>query len=87
MRRTYDVPFRRAGLAGLVAALILLCLPGTSIAGGAPDTTPALKDGSGLLHNGAGYGSPRERRSCAPCSASCTGSAGSRVPWTGCTAP
>jgi peptidoglycan hydrolase-like protein with peptidoglycan-binding domain/DNA invertase Pin-like site-specific DNA recombinase len=56
MRRTYDVPFSRAGLAGLVAALILLCLPGTSIAGGASDTTPALEAGSGLLQYGAGYG-------------------------------
>jgi peptidoglycan hydrolase-like protein with peptidoglycan-binding domain/DNA invertase Pin-like site-specific DNA recombinase len=43
-------------LAGLVAALILLCLPGTSIAGGASDTTTALKAGSGLLQYGAGYG-------------------------------
>jgi peptidoglycan hydrolase-like protein with peptidoglycan-binding domain/DNA invertase Pin-like site-specific DNA recombinase len=55
MRRTYDVPFSRAGLAGLVAALVLLCLPGTSIAGGASDTTPALEAGSGLLQYGAGY--------------------------------
>jgi len=57
MRRTYCVPFSRAGLAGLLAALVLLCLPGTSIAG-APDTTPALTDGSGLLQHGAGYGQP-----------------------------
>jgi peptidoglycan hydrolase-like protein with peptidoglycan-binding domain/DNA invertase Pin-like site-specific DNA recombinase len=56
MQRTYGVPFSRAGLAGLVAALILLCLPGTSIAGGASDTTTALKAGSGLLQYGAGYG-------------------------------
>ena len=56
MRRTYRVPFSRAGLAGLMAALILLCLPGTSIAGGASDTTPALAAGSGLLQYGAGYG-------------------------------
>jgi peptidoglycan hydrolase-like protein with peptidoglycan-binding domain/DNA invertase Pin-like site-specific DNA recombinase len=56
MRRTYGVPFSRAGLAGLMAALILLCLPGTSIAGGASDTTPALEAGSGLLQYGAGYG-------------------------------
>jgi peptidoglycan hydrolase-like protein with peptidoglycan-binding domain/DNA invertase Pin-like site-specific DNA recombinase len=38
-----------------MAALILLCLPGTSIAGGASDTTPALKAGSSLLQYGAGY--------------------------------
>ena len=56
MQRTHCVPFSRVGLAGLLAALVLLCLPGTSIAGGAPDTTPALKDGSGLLLHGAGYG-------------------------------
>ena len=56
MRRTYRVPFSRAGLAGLMAALVLLCLPGTSIAGGASDTTPALAAGSGLLQYGAGYG-------------------------------
>ena len=47
MRRTYEVPFSRAGLAGLVAALVLLCLPGTSIA-----------SGPGLLGYGAGYGTP-----------------------------
>jgi peptidoglycan hydrolase-like protein with peptidoglycan-binding domain/DNA invertase Pin-like site-specific DNA recombinase len=44
MRRTYDVPFSRAGLAGLLAALVLLCLPGTSIAA------------AGLLQYGDGYG-------------------------------
>jgi hypothetical protein len=48
MRRTYEVPFRGAGLAGLVAALVLLCLPGTSIA-----------SGSSLLGYGAGYGTPQ----------------------------
>jgi peptidoglycan hydrolase-like protein with peptidoglycan-binding domain/DNA invertase Pin-like site-specific DNA recombinase len=57
MRRTYEVPFSRAGLAGLLAALILLCLPGTSIAGGASNTSSAL--GSGLLQYGAGYGKPK----------------------------
>jgi peptidoglycan hydrolase-like protein with peptidoglycan-binding domain/DNA invertase Pin-like site-specific DNA recombinase len=56
MRRTYDVPFSRAGLAGLLAALVLLCLPGTSIAGGASNTSSTL--GSGLLQYGAGYGKP-----------------------------
>jgi peptidoglycan hydrolase-like protein with peptidoglycan-binding domain/DNA invertase Pin-like site-specific DNA recombinase len=56
MRRTYQVPFSRAGLAGLVAALVLLCLPGTSIAGGASNTSRA--PGSGLLEYGAGYGKP-----------------------------
>jgi peptidoglycan hydrolase-like protein with peptidoglycan-binding domain/DNA invertase Pin-like site-specific DNA recombinase len=57
MRRTYQVPFSRAGLAGLLAALVLLCLPGTSFAGGASNTSSAL--GSGLLHYGAGYGKPK----------------------------
>src|SRR5215216_738350 len=56
MRRTYRVPFSRAGLAGLMAALVLLCLPGTSIAGGASDTSLAPQSGSSLLRYGAGYG-------------------------------
>ena len=56
MRRTYGVPFSRAGLAGLMAALVLLCLPGTSIAGGASDTSSAPNAASGLLQYGAGYG-------------------------------
>jgi peptidoglycan hydrolase-like protein with peptidoglycan-binding domain/DNA invertase Pin-like site-specific DNA recombinase len=56
MRRTYDVPFSRAGLAGLLAALTLLCLPGTSIAGGASESSPALAAGTGLLQYGDGYG-------------------------------
>jgi peptidoglycan hydrolase-like protein with peptidoglycan-binding domain/DNA invertase Pin-like site-specific DNA recombinase len=55
MRRTYFVPFSRAGLAGLMAALVLLCLPGTSIAGGASDTSSASKASSTLLQYGAGY--------------------------------
>src|SRR3954471_12408415 len=57
MRRTYRVPFSRAGLAGLVAALVLLCLPGTSIAGGSSGTSTA--SGQSLLQYGAGYGKPR----------------------------
>ena len=56
MRRTYRVPFSRAGLAGLMAALVLLCLPGTSIAGGTSDTSSASKASSTLLQYGAGYG-------------------------------
>ena len=55
MRRTYFVPFSRAGLAGLMAALVLLCLPGTSIAGGASDTS-STPDAASLLQYGAGYG-------------------------------
>ena len=56
MRRTYDVPFGRAGLVGLLAALVLLCLPGTSIAGGASDTSSASRSASSLLQYGDGYG-------------------------------
>jgi peptidoglycan hydrolase-like protein with peptidoglycan-binding domain/DNA invertase Pin-like site-specific DNA recombinase len=55
MRRTYPVPFGRTGLAGLLAALALLCLPGTSIAGGASDSSPALASGPTLQY-GAGFG-------------------------------
>jgi len=40
-----------------LAALVLLCLPGTSIAGGASNTSSTL--GSGLLQYGAGYGKPK----------------------------
>ena len=56
MRRTYFVPFSRAGLAGLMAALVLLCLPGTSIAGGASDTSSASQAGQTRLQYGVGYG-------------------------------
>ena len=56
MRRTYRVPFSRAGLVGLMAALVLLCLPGTSIAGGASDTSSASQARQALLQYGAGYG-------------------------------
>jgi peptidoglycan hydrolase-like protein with peptidoglycan-binding domain/DNA invertase Pin-like site-specific DNA recombinase len=56
MRRTYRVPFSGAGLAGLLAALVLLCLPGTSIAGGTSDTSSASKASQTVLQYGAGYG-------------------------------
>jgi peptidoglycan hydrolase-like protein with peptidoglycan-binding domain/DNA invertase Pin-like site-specific DNA recombinase len=56
MRRTYRVPFSRAGLAGLLAALVLLCLPGASIAGGASDSSSALASGPAVLQYGDGYG-------------------------------
>ena len=56
MRGTYRVPFGRAGLVGLLAALVLLWLPGTSIAGGASDTSSASQAGQALLQYGAGYG-------------------------------
>src|SRR3954471_9382976 len=57
MQRTYRVPRARAGLVGLVAVLVLLALPGTSIAGGVSDSTRSGSvAGSGLLQRGAGYG-------------------------------
>jgi peptidoglycan hydrolase-like protein with peptidoglycan-binding domain/DNA invertase Pin-like site-specific DNA recombinase len=53
MQRTYDVP---AGRAGLVAMLVLLALPGTSIAGGASQSTrDASESTASLLQLGAGY--------------------------------
>jgi peptidoglycan hydrolase-like protein with peptidoglycan-binding domain/DNA invertase Pin-like site-specific DNA recombinase len=39
-----------------LAALTLLCLPGTSIAGGASESSSALAAGTGLLQYGDGYG-------------------------------
>jgi peptidoglycan hydrolase-like protein with peptidoglycan-binding domain/DNA invertase Pin-like site-specific DNA recombinase len=39
-----------------LVALTLLCLPGTSIAGGS-ESSPALATGTGLLQHGDGYGS------------------------------
>src|SRR5918999_3624153 len=56
MQRTYDVPAVRAGLVALVATLLLLALPGTSIAGGSSQSTrPASEANAGLLQLGAGY--------------------------------
>ena len=86
MQRTYGVPFSRAGLAGLMAALVLLWLPGTSIAGGASDTSSASTASSGLLQYGAGYGKANGAPPCASFSARCGGWAGSPARWTGCTA-
>jgi peptidoglycan hydrolase-like protein with peptidoglycan-binding domain/DNA invertase Pin-like site-specific DNA recombinase len=66
MQRTYDVPVARAGLVALVATLVLLALPGTSIAGGASESTrTASAADASLLQFGAGYattaGAPRVR--------------------------
>jgi peptidoglycan hydrolase-like protein with peptidoglycan-binding domain/DNA invertase Pin-like site-specific DNA recombinase len=59
MQRTYDVPVARAGLVALVATLVLLALPGTSIAGGASESTrTASAADAGLLQFGAGYATP-----------------------------
>jgi peptidoglycan hydrolase-like protein with peptidoglycan-binding domain/DNA invertase Pin-like site-specific DNA recombinase len=56
MQRTYDVPAVRAGLVALVATLLLLALPGTSIAGGASQSTRSSSEANaGLLQLGAGY--------------------------------
>jgi peptidoglycan hydrolase-like protein with peptidoglycan-binding domain/DNA invertase Pin-like site-specific DNA recombinase len=56
MQRTYDVPAVRAGLVALVATLLLLALPGTSIAGGASQSTRSASEAdAGLLQLGAGY--------------------------------
>jgi peptidoglycan hydrolase-like protein with peptidoglycan-binding domain len=61
MQRTYDVPVVRAGLVAIVAMLVLLALPGTSIASGASESTrTASKAGAGLLQLGAGYAAAGE---------------------------
>jgi peptidoglycan hydrolase-like protein with peptidoglycan-binding domain/DNA invertase Pin-like site-specific DNA recombinase len=58
MQRTYDVPLVRAGLAAL---LVLLVLPGTSIAGGASESTRGSSEATaGLLQLGAGYAAAGE---------------------------
>jgi peptidoglycan hydrolase-like protein with peptidoglycan-binding domain/DNA invertase Pin-like site-specific DNA recombinase len=56
MQRTYEVPLARAGLVALVATLVLLALPGTSIAGGTSESTRVASEATvGLLQLGAGY--------------------------------
>jgi peptidoglycan hydrolase-like protein with peptidoglycan-binding domain/DNA invertase Pin-like site-specific DNA recombinase len=58
MQRTYDVPRVRAGL---VAMLVLLALPGTSIAGSASKSTRAASEAHArLLQLGAGYAAAGE---------------------------
>jgi peptidoglycan hydrolase-like protein with peptidoglycan-binding domain/DNA invertase Pin-like site-specific DNA recombinase len=66
MQRTYDVPAVRAGVVALVAILLVLAFPGTSIAGGASQSTRSSSESTaGLLQLGAGYaadgGAPRVR--------------------------
>jgi peptidoglycan hydrolase-like protein with peptidoglycan-binding domain/DNA invertase Pin-like site-specific DNA recombinase len=57
MRRTYGVPLARAGLGGLLVALLLLGHPGTSIAGGESESTRGAANlGGAPLERGAGYG-------------------------------
>ena len=61
MQRTYDVPAVRAGLVALVATLLLLALPGTSIAGGASQSSRSSSEATaGLLQLGAGYAAAGE---------------------------
>jgi peptidoglycan hydrolase-like protein with peptidoglycan-binding domain/DNA invertase Pin-like site-specific DNA recombinase len=56
MQRTYHVPAVRAGLVAITATLLLLALPGTSIAGGSSQSTRSSSDATaGLLQRGAGY--------------------------------
>src|SRR5918998_2510118 len=56
MQRTYDVPAVRAGLVALAATLLLLALPGTSIAGGSSQSTRSSSEATAdLLQRGAGY--------------------------------
>jgi peptidoglycan hydrolase-like protein with peptidoglycan-binding domain/DNA invertase Pin-like site-specific DNA recombinase len=57
MQRTYDAPAVRAVVVALTATLLLLALPGTSIAGGSFQSTRSSSDATvGLLQFGAGYG-------------------------------
>jgi peptidoglycan hydrolase-like protein with peptidoglycan-binding domain/DNA invertase Pin-like site-specific DNA recombinase len=56
MQRTYDVLAVRAGPVAITAILLLLALPGTSIAGGASQSTRSSSDAAtDLLQQGAGY--------------------------------
>ena len=61
MQRTYDVPAGRVGLVAIVAMLVLLALPSTSIAGGASQSTRSPSDATaGLLQLGSGYAADGE---------------------------
>jgi peptidoglycan hydrolase-like protein with peptidoglycan-binding domain len=56
MQRTYHVPAGWAGLVAIVATLVLLALPGTSIAGGTSQSARSSSEPTaGLLQLGAGY--------------------------------
>jgi peptidoglycan hydrolase-like protein with peptidoglycan-binding domain/DNA invertase Pin-like site-specific DNA recombinase len=62
MQRTYRVPLARKGLVGLLALLVLLAYPGTSIAGGASESTkPSGQAGTALLQRGSGYGTDQAK--------------------------
>jgi peptidoglycan hydrolase-like protein with peptidoglycan-binding domain/DNA invertase Pin-like site-specific DNA recombinase len=58
MQRTYRVPLTRIGLIALVGVLVLFAFPGTSIAGGASQSTQASQT---LLERGDGYGVSQAR--------------------------
>ncbi len=61
MQRTYDVPAGRVGLVAIVAMLVLLALPSTSIAGGTSQSTRTPSDATAdLLQYGAGYAADGE---------------------------
>jgi peptidoglycan hydrolase-like protein with peptidoglycan-binding domain/DNA invertase Pin-like site-specific DNA recombinase len=63
MQRTYRVPVARAGLVALLAALVLLCLPGTGIAASTSvGSAPILKAGDQPLAQGSGYGMADDAR-------------------------
>jgi len=63
MQRTYRVQVARIGWAALVAALVLLALPGTSIAASASvGSAPIFEAGAEPLARGAGYGIPDDAR-------------------------
>jgi peptidoglycan hydrolase-like protein with peptidoglycan-binding domain/DNA invertase Pin-like site-specific DNA recombinase len=56
MQRTYDVPAGWAGLVAIAAMLVMLALPGTSIASGASQSTRTSSDTTAdALQLGAGY--------------------------------
>ena len=63
MQTTYRVPVARAGLVALLAALVLLSLPGTGIAASVSvGSAPILEAGGEPLAPGAGYGVPDDAR-------------------------
>ena len=63
MQTTYRVPFARVGWVALLAALVLLALPGTGIAASeSVGSAPIQKAGDEPLARGSGYGAPDEAR-------------------------
>jgi peptidoglycan hydrolase-like protein with peptidoglycan-binding domain len=59
MRTTSFVPGARAGTVSLVAALLLLCLPGPALAGASAPGGDDPTAGTTLLTTGTGYAQPR----------------------------